>query len=79
MGSVGSRKASPRAERTKTKAAVAKQKQDEDAIHVAEEAIGGGDQEEEIEIDEKTGMQLYQNELEDKLTFMQKLQLRIAK
>lgn len=51
MGSVGSRKASPRAERAKTKAAAAKQRQDEDAIHVAEEAIGGGDQDDEIEID----------------------------
>lgn len=78
MGSVGSRKNSPRAERGKTKAAASKQKQDEDAIQAAEEAINGGDQDDEIEIDENTGMQLYQNELEEKLTFMQKLQLRIA-
>jgi hypothetical protein len=80
MGSLGSRRGSPRAERAKTKAALARKKQDEGAIQAAEEAIEGGAQDEDdIEIDEQTGMQLYQNELEDKLTFMQKLQLRIAK
>jgi len=75
---MGSRKGSPRTERGKGKGV--KIKQDEDAIQAAEEAIVGGEQDgEDIEIDEQTGMQLYQNELEDRLTFMQKLQLRIAK
>ena len=70
---MGSRKGSPRAERGKNKGAQSKQRQDEEAIQAAEEAISGGGQEDEIEIDEQTGMQLYQNELEEKLTFMQKL------
>lgn len=33
----------------------------------------------EIEIDPETGMQLFKNELEHKLSFMNKLNLRIAK
>ena len=75
---MGSRRGSPRTERGKGKGG--KKKQDEDAIQAAEEAIVGGEQDgEDIETDEQTGMQLYQNELEDRLTFMQKLQLRIAK
>lgn len=57
MGSLGSRRASPRAERAKTKAAIARKKQDEGAIQAAEEAIEGGVQDEDdIEIDEQTGM-----------------------
>lgn len=40
---MGSRRGSPRLERAKTKAAIAKKKQDEDAIQAAEEAIVGGE------------------------------------
>ena len=68
MGSVGSKRGSPRVGR-KTKAD--KKQEEADAIQAAEEAIvGKDDQDDGIEIDEQTGMQLYQNELEDKLTFM---------
>jgi len=42
MGSMGSRRGSPRADRAKTKA-LAKKKQDEDAVMAAEEAIVGGE------------------------------------
>ena len=47
---------------------------EEEALRAAEEAQKNLDQEQDdIEIDETTGLQLYKNELENQLTFMQKL------
>jgi hypothetical protein len=47
---------------------------EEEALRAAEEAQKHLDQEQDdIEIDETTGLQLYKNELENQLTFMQKL------
>lgn len=47
---------------------------EEEALKVAEEAQKQLEQEQDdIEIDETTGLQLYKNELENQLTFMQKL------
>ena len=54
MGSVGSKRGSPRAGR-KTKAD--KMQEKEEAIQAAEEAIAGNnDQEDGVEIDEQTGL-----------------------
>lgn len=49
-------------------------KAEEDALRAAEEAQKQMEQDQDdIEIDETTGLQLYKNELENQLTFMQKL------
>lgn len=54
-------------------------KAEEEARQAAEEAQRMMEQDQDdIEIDETTGLQVQKNELENELTFMQKLQLRIA-
>ena len=80
VNSSTSQRISPRLLRAQGKAAAAKKQQEGDAVQGGEEAVENAeDAADEIDIDDQTGMQLYKNELENQLTFMEKLQLRIAK
>ena len=75
-------RSSPRLNRAATKAALLaeQQKAVEDSLKAkVEEEAAQLKQLREIDIDEQTGMQVFKNELEHKLTHMERLQLRIAK
>ena len=81
-GSHGSQRISPRLLRSQTRAAeeLAKKKMEEEAKQKLElDKVLARETSQNINIDSKSGMQIMENELEQQLTFNQRLQLRIAK